>query len=365
MAKRTGALEGLGIVSDFWRGKKVFVTGHTGFKGGWLSLWLKSLGAEVYGYALQPPTNPNFFTVANVSKSLAAHTIADIRDAASLEKAMLSAQPDIVLHLAAQPLVKRSYSEPVETYAINVMGTVNLFEAVRKTPSVRAVVNVTTDKCYENRERAQPYSENEAMGGYDPYSSSKGCSELITAAYRRSFLAEVGVAVSSARAGNVIGGGDWAEYRLIPDFLRAIDKKETLVIRSPNAIRPWQHVLEPLSGYLLLAESLCNYGKQFAEAWNFGPSEADAKTVAWIVDRLIKIVPDANWQIDKQPQPHEATYLKLDSSKARTQLGWQPRWNLETALEKIMRWHQHWRNNGDMHQFSVAQIAEYQSAVKG
>ncbi len=365
MAKRKSALEGLGIMPDFWQGKKVFVTGHTGFKGGWLSLWLKSLGAEVYGYALNPPTTPDFFTEANVSASLAVHTIADIRDAALLEKAMISAQPYIVLHLAAQPLVRYSYAEPVETYATNVMGTVNLFEAVRKTPSVRAVVNVTTDKCYENREWARPYSEDEAMGGYDPYSSSKGCSELVTSAYRRSFLAEAGVAVASARAGNVIGGGDWAEGRLIPDFLRAIDNKEILNVRSPNAIRPWQHVLEPLSGYLTLAENLFTHGKQYAEAWNFGPADEDARTVAWIVDKLTSTAPNANWQIDKQPQLHEATYLKLDSSKARTQLGWQPRWNLETALEKIMRWHQHWRNNGDMHQFSLQQIAEYQSAVKG
>lgn len=365
MAKRESALEGLGIMSGFWQGKKVFVTGHTGFKGGWLSLWLKSLGVEVYGYALKPSTTPNFFTEVNVSASLASHTIADIRDAASLENAMILAQPDIVLHLAAQPLVRRSYAEPVETYATNVMGTVNLFEAVRKTHSVRAVVNVTTDKCYENQERTEPYSEDEAMGGYDPYSSSKGCSELVTAAYRRSFLAEAGVAVASARAGNVIGGGDWAEDRLVPDFLRAIDNKETLNIRSPNAIRPWQHVLEPLSGYLILAENLFTHGKQYAEAWNFGPADEDARTVAWIVDKLISTAPNANWQTDKQPQPHEAQYLKLDSSKARTKLGWQPRWDLETALEKIMIWHQHWRNDGDMHRFSLEQIAEYQRAVKG
>ncbi len=364
MAKWESALESLEIMSDFWQGKKVFVTGHTGFKGGWLSLWLKGLGAEVYGYALNPPTTPNFFTEANVSASLAAHTIADIRDAASLEKAMISVQPDIVLHLAAQPLVRYSYVDPVETYTTNVIGTVNLFEAVRKTFSVRAVVNVTTDKCYENREWARPYSEDDAMGGYDPYSSSKGCSELVTSAYRRSFLAEAGVAVASARAGNVIGGGDWAEDRLIPDFLRAIDKKQTLNVRSPSAIRPWQHVLEPLAGYLLLAENLFTHGQQYAEAWNFGPSDEDARTVAWIVDKLTTSVPNANWQTDQHPQPHEATYLKLDSSKARAQLGWQPRWNLETALEKIMDWHQHWHNSGDMHQFSLQQIDEYQRAVK-
>ena len=347
-------------MSNFWQDKKVFITGHTGFKGGWLSLWLQSLGAQVYGYALKPPTTPNLFTVANVSKSLVESTIADIRDASSLEKAMLSAQPDIVLHLAAQPLVRHSYADPVETYATNVMGTVNLFEAVRKTASVRAVVNVTTDKCYENRESLRPYTEDEAMGGYDPYSSSKGCSELVTAAYRRSFLAEAGISVATARAGNVIGGGDWSEDRLIPDFLRAIDINETLVIRSPNAIRPWQHVLEPLAGYLLLAEKLFMQGEQYAQGWNFGPSDEDAQSVAWIVDKLVTAAPNASWQIDQNPQLHEATYLKLDSSKATSQLGWQPIWNLETALGKIVEWHQAWHNQKDMRQFSLVQIHEHQ-----
>ncbi|MGB2831456.1 MAG: CDP-glucose 4,6-dehydratase [Methylotenera sp.] len=352
------------MTPSFWQGKRVFLTGHTGFKGGWLTLWLQRLGAEIYGYALNPPTTPNLFNVANIAESLVQSTIADIRDVSSLEKAMLLAQPDIVFHLAAQPLVRYSYAEPVETYAVNVMGTVNLFEAVRKTPSVRAVVNVTTDKCYENREWIWPYREDEAMGGYDPYSSSKGCSELVTAAYRQSFLAEADVAVASARAGNVIGGGDWAEDRLVPDFLRAIDNNNTLIVRSPNAIRPWQHVLEPLAGYLMLAEQLFKQGDKFAQGWNFGPSDEDAKTVAWILDKLVSTVPNANWQIDQQPQPHEANYLKLDSSKARTHLGWQPRWSLEIALQKIMDWHQDWRNGGDMQQFSLLQIAEYQRAIK-
>lgn len=364
MASRKSALEGLGIVSNFWQGKRVFLTGHTGFKGGWLSLWLQSLGAEVYGYALNPSTMPNLFTAARVSESLIDSTIADIRDSLALSKAMLSAQPDIVFHLAAQPLVRYSYAEPVETYSTNIMGTVNLFEAVRKTPSVRAVVNVTTDKCYENREWIWPYREDEAMGGYDPYSSSKGCSELVTAAYRRSFLADASVSVATARAGNVIGGGDWSEDRLIPDFLRAIDKNQPLVIRSPNAIRPWQHVLEPMAGYLLLAESLYAQGEKFAQGWNFGPSDEDAQSVAWVVDKLIATMPNASWKIDEQHQLHEANYLKLDSSKARSQLGWQPRWNLETALEKIVDWHQTWHNQKDMRQFSLDQIAEYQMVAK-
>ena len=349
---------------SFWNGKKVFLTGHTGFKGGWLSLELHSLGAEVYGYALNPPTTPNFFTEANVAASLAVSTISDIRDAAAFEKAMLLAQPDIVFHLAAQPLVRYSYVQPVETYSTNVIGTVNLFEAVRKTPSVRAVINITTDKCYENKETLRPYQESDAMGGYDPYSSSKGCSELVTAAYRRSFLADEGVAVASARAGNVIGGGDWSEDRLIPDFLRALDKNENLIIRSPNAIRPWQHVLEPLAGYLLLAEQLFAKGTVFAEGWNFGPSDEDAQTVVWIVEKLIATMPNASWRLDESSQLHEANYLKLDSSKARSRLSWQPKWDLETALEKIMNWHHAWHNKKDMRQFSLNQIAEYQKAAK-
>lgn len=351
-------------MTDFWQGKRVFVTGHTGFKGGWLSLWLQSLGAEVYGYALSPITTPNFFNVAKVSESLAESTISDIRDASTLEKAILSAQPDVVFHLAAQPLVRYSYAEPVETYSTNVMGTVNLLEAVRKTSSVRAVVNVTTDKCYENKETLRPYTEDDAMGGYDPYSSSKGCSELVTAAYRRSFLADAGISVATARAGNVIGGGDWSEDRLIPDFLRAIDKNQLLVIRSPNAIRPWQHVLEPLAGYLLLAERLYTQGERFAQGWNFGPSDEDAKSVAWIVDKLVASIPNATWKIDEQPQLHEANYLKLDSNKARLQLGWQPRWSLENALEKIVDWHQAWHKQKDMRQFSMDQIAAYQMVTK-
>ena len=362
-------MESVGIMSDFrqnkfWQGKKVFLTGHTGFKGGWLSLWLQNMGAQVYGYALTPPTIPNFFNVANVAKNLAAHTIADIRNIDALEKAMMQSQPDIVFHLAAQPLVRQSYLDPVETYTTNVMGTVNLFEAVRKTPSVRAVVNITTDKCYENRETLKPYHEEDAMGGYDPYSSSKGCSELVTAAYRRSFLSEAGVAVATARAGNVIGGGDWAADRLIPDFLRAIDANVELVIRSPHAIRPWQHVLEPLSGYIMLAERLFLEGDNFAGAWNFGPVDQDARTVSWIVEYLISSTTNASWKIDDNTHLHEANYLKLDSNKARTQLDWQPRWNLESALSKIIDWHRHWHNGDNMCQHSLAQIAEYQLAKK-
>jgi CDP-glucose 4,6-dehydratase len=347
----------------FWHDRRVFVTGHTGFKGGWLVLWLAELGAEVHGYALAPPTNPNFFTVIGLEKRLASNTIADIRDTVTVERALLAARPEIVLHLAAQSLVLRSYIEPVETYSINVMGTINLLEATRKTPGVRAVVNVTTDKCYENREWVWPYRENEAMGGYDPYASSKACAELVTAAWRRCFLKAAGVQLASARAGNVIGGGDWAADRLVPDFLRALDAGQPMLVRAPQAVRPWQHVLEPLSGYLLLAERLCTDGEAFAEPWNFGPDETDARPVKWIVERLCAGVAGARWQQDDAPQPHEAHTLRLDTAKARARLGWRPRWNLPHALEATLAWHRAWKSGADMADFSLRQIREYEAAV--
>lgn len=345
--------------ADFWRGKRVFLTGHTGFKGGWLSLWLQAMGAEVHGYALNPPTETNLFTVADVEKDMTSSTIADIREAEQLRRAMQAANPEIVLHLAAQPLVRYSYAQPAETYAVNVMGTVNLLEVVRATPGVKAIVNVTTDKCYENREWVWGYRENEAMGGFDPYSSSKGCAELVTSAYRQSFLSPAGISLASARAGNVIGGGDWAADRLIPDFLRAMDAGETLKIRSPQSTRPWQHVLEPLSGYLMLAERLYTDGQSFAEGWNFGPQDEDARPVRWIVECMAAMRKDVIWQCDETPQPHEANYLKLDSSKAHGRLNWQPRWRLGTALQKTLEWHEAWRNAEDMRQVTLAQITDY------
>jgi CDP-glucose 4,6-dehydratase len=354
-------MESVEVSSAFWRGKRIFLTGHTGFKGGWLSLWLQSMGAEVHGYALNPPTETNLFTVAEVGKGMASSIIADIRDGEKLRQAMLAAQPDIVFHLAAQPLVRYSYAQPVETYEVNVMGTVHMLEAVRATPGIKAVVNVTTDKCYENREWVWGYRENEAMGGFDPYSSSKGCAELVTSAYRQSFLEPAGIALASARAGNVIGGGDWAEDRLIPDFLRAMDAGETLKIRSPQSTRPWQHVLEPLAGYLMLAQQLYHKGTGFAEAWNFGPADEDARPVKWIVERMAEMRKDVNWQCDETPQPHEANYLKLDSSKAHNQLKWQPRWQLQAALQRTLEWHEAWRKAGDMRSVTLAQIADYQS----
>ncbi len=355
-------MESMGMNTEFWRGRRVFLTGHTGFKGGWLSLWLAELGADVHGYALAPPTEPNFFTVAGVEKRLASSIISDIRDAVALGRAMQSARPEVVLHLAAQPLVRQSYAEPAETFAVNVMGTVNLFEAVRRTPGVKAVVNVTTDKCYENREWVWPYRENEALGGHDPYSGSKACSELATAAWRRSFLDAAGVQLASARAGNVIGGGDWAADRLVPDFLRALDAGRPLTVRSPLATRPWQHVLEPLSGYLMLAEKLCAEGAAFAEAWNFGPDEADARPVQWIVETLCARVPGARWQHEAARQPHEAHTLRLDSAKAHARLGWRPRWGLPRALEATLDWHRAWKQGADMADFSLRQMRDFSAA---
>lgn len=355
-------MEGLVVNRTFWRGRRVFLTGHTGFKGGWLALWLSDLGAEVHGYARQAPTDPNLFAVAKLERRLASSTIADIRDAAALESAMGAAHPEIVFHLAAQPLVRLSYAEPVDTYSTNVMGTIHLLEAVRRTPGVQAVVNITSDKCYENREWVWPYRENEALGGHDPYSSSKACAELVTAAWRRSFLDAAGVALASARAGNVIGGGDWAADRLVPDFLRALDADRPLVVRSPQATRPWQHVLEPLAGYLMLAEKLCVQKLAFAEAWNFGPGEADARPVQWIVETMCAQVAGAKWERDVMPQPHEAHTLRLDSIKAHERLGWRPRWKLGQALEATLAWHQAWKEGADMGEFSLRQIREYESA---
>lgn len=350
----------------FWQGKRVFLTGHTGFKGGWLSLWLQQLGAEVTGYALEAPTTPSLFEVAGVARGMRS-IIGDVRDGDAIKRAMAEARPEIVIHMAAQPLVRYSYVNPVETYATNVMGVVNLLEAVRATPGVRSVVNVTSDKCYENREWPWGYRENEAMGGYDPYSNSKGCAELVTAGYRSSFFnadkyAEHGIALGSGRAGNVIGGGDWALDRLIPDMLRAIGAGEPVMIRNPNSIRPWQHVLEPLSGYLTLAEKLYTDGPVHAEGWNFGPHDIDAKPVEWIIERMTQEWgAGASWQLDGQNHPHEATYLKLDCSKARGQLGWHPRWDIGQTIAKIVEWHKACDQGADMREFTLAQITTYQN----
>jgi CDP-glucose 4,6-dehydratase len=348
----------------FWKNRRVFVTGHTGFKGSWLCLMLQSFGADVTGYALVAPTKPSLFDDADVGRDMRS-VIGDIRDRAVLSSALKEAKPEIVLHLAAQPLVRYSYEAPYETYSTNVLGLVNLFEAVRQCDTVRAVVNVTSDKCYENREWPWAYRENEAMGGYDPYSSSKGCAELVTAAYRRSFFnpetySSHGVALASARAGNVIGGGDWAADRLVPDAMRALLSGKEIIIRNPTSVRPWQHVLEPLVGYLALAEHLTTDGKAFAGGWNFGPAEEDARTVQWIVEYLVgHWGAGASWRLSDELGPHEAHFLKLDSSKARGQLGWKPKWSLPDALDAIVDWGHHYLDGVAARKISLQQIETY------
>lgn len=350
----------------FWHGKRVFLTGHTGFKGSWLSLWLQSLGVDLVGYALAPPTQPSLFDVAEVGQGMRS-VIGDIRDLARLQAVLAEHRPEIVIHMAAQPLVRHSYQNPVETYATNVMGTVHLLEAVRHTPGVKAVVNITTDKCYENREWAWGYRENEPMGGFDPYSSSKGCAELVSAAYRSSFFntarhAQHGVALATVRAGNVIGGGDWAADRLIPDILSSFGQGKPAHIRNPHAIRPWQHVLEPLRGYLTLAEQLHAQGPAFAEGWNFGPHDDDARPVAWIVDQMATLWGEgAQWHTDTGEHPHEATYLKLDISKARSRLNWHPTLSLPEALKLTTDWAKQLQAGADMRALTLAQINAYQT----
>ncbi|MBF0185794.1 MAG: CDP-glucose 4,6-dehydratase [Magnetococcales bacterium] len=346
---------------QFWRGKRVLLTGHTGFKGSWLSVWLTEMGAELCGLALTAPTVPALFTEAGLAERMVSLTV-DIRDAQAVRQVVQQWQPEIVIHMAAQALVRHSYVDPVATYATNVLGTVHVLEAARQVTSLRAVVNVTSDKCYENREWWWGYREEEAMGGFDPYSSSKGCAELVTSAYRRSFFASAGVALASVRAGNVIGGGDWATDRLLPDLLRAFSRGEAVVIRQPQALRPWQHVLEPLSGYLLLAQHLYREGQGYAEGWNFGPHEADVRPVQWIVERVSALWGEgATWQQDGGEHPHEAKLLRLDSSKARMRLGWQPRWALATALQQCVSWHRGWMAGEDAWQLCRQQIAQYES----
>ncbi len=346
----------LGLAPDFWQGRSVLVTGHTGFKGGWLSLWLQKLGAQVTGYALTPPTTPSLFETACVGEAMQ-HHLGDLRDAAKLEQVMQAAAPEIVFHLAAQSLVRESYRDPVGTITSNVIGTMNVLEAIRRQPSVKAVVIITSDKCYQNREWLWPYREDEALGGKDPYSASKACAELITAAWRGSFLADR-VAIATARAGNVIGGGDWAVDRLVPDALRAWQAGETVRIRYPDAVRPWQHVLEPLSGYLLLARRL--HDGQAVGAWNFGPQESDTLSVGELLDRLAsRWGQEARWHTDKSEHPHEAGMLRLDSSRARSQLGWATRFNSTQALDRVVSWHRAWLNGQDMHAFTLGQIEEF------
>ena len=348
------------VSSLFWENKKVFLTGHSGFKGSWLSLWLQSMGANVKGYSLVPSTTPNIFTEANVSEEMESE-VGDIRDLDKISKSMSAFNPDILIHMAAQPLVRLSYKDPVNTYTTNVIGTVNVLEAARKCVNLKAIVSITTDKCYENNEWEWGYRENEAMGGHDPYSSSKGCAELVTSAYRRSFFGAEGTAsIASARAGNVIGGGDWADDRLIPDILKAFERSEPVVIRNPLSTRPWQHVLEPLSGYLVLAQELYLKGDAYAEAWNFGPKDEDCKPVNWILDKMVaKWGAGASWELDKENNPHEAGFLKLDCSKAASRLKWQPKWNLEETVNLIIDWHQLYLNKQDVKVQCLKEIKKY------
>jgi CDP-glucose 4,6-dehydratase len=345
----------------FWQGKRVFLTGHTGFKGAWLSLWLQVLGARVTGYSLPPATRPNLYELAQVEEGMTS-IFGDVRDAGFVSSALIAAQPEIVIHMAAQALVRFGYQNPIETYATNVMGTVNVFDALRACSSVRSVVCVTSDKCYENKEWMWGYRENEALGGYDPYSSSKAAAELVTSAYRNSYLRNQGIGVASARAGNVIGGGDWAADRLVPDVLKAFSERRAALIRNPDAIRPWQHVMEPLSGYLSLAEHLYEKPIEFEGAWNFGPNEADTKSVRKVVEKLADSWGGgASWNIEIHPQPHEAHHLKLDISKASSQLNWQPRWTLDYALDQTAHWYRHCLYEKQARELTLEQIIKYQS----
>lgn len=362
MGQWEGAVEDMAMTRPnpaFWQSRRVLVTGHTGFKGGWLSLWLRNWGAEVTGYALPPPTTPSLFEIARVGDGMDSR-IGDIRDLDAVQRIVADAEPEVLFHLAAQPIVRASYEDPVETFATNVMGTVHVLEAARRCPSLKAVVVVTSDKCYENREWLWGYREDEPMGGHDPYSASKGCAELVASAWRRSFPGDGGV-IATARAGNVIGGGDWAACRLVPDMMRAFLAETPAVIRNPHAIRPWQHVVEPLAGYLMLAERLVHDGGAYAGGWNFGPDAASERPVSFIADSLTACWGDgAAWRVDgAEGQAHEAGILKLDSAKARRHLGWQPRWSLDRSLSAVAQWFQEQRRGADMRAVTLAQIAEY------
>lgn len=346
----------------FWKGKRVLLTGHTGFKGAWLSLWLKKLGANLIGYSLPPPTNPNLFELANISDGITSIE-GNINDFENLKSIFKKHKPEIVLHMAAQALVRYSYEHPLETYMTNVIGTANVLECVRKENNVKALLIVTSDKCYENKGNKKAYVEDDPMGGYDPYSSSKGCAELVTSAFHHSFFSG-GIGLASCRAGNVIGGGDWAEDRLIPDIVRGIFSKQKIKIRSPQAIRPWQHVLEPLSGYLVLAEKLWLESSKFSSAWNFGPDDEGDRPVLWMVEQFLKLWGEkVDWVIKEDKKLHEASYLKLDSTKARKHLDWRPSWNIDRALEKTAEWYKTFKEKKDLSQVTLSQIKQYEESL--
>jgi CDP-glucose 4,6-dehydratase len=319
------------------------------------------LGAKVFGYSLETPTNPNFFDLVNLKDRIENSAEGDVRDLDKIRLLMKRAKPSIIFHMAAQPLVRQSYNDPIETFSTNIMGTANVFEASRKIETIEAIINVTTDKCYENLEQDRPYHEIDKLGGFDPYSSSKACSEIVTSTYRNSFFNKTQIKLASARAGNVIGGGDWAADRLIPDFFRSVYNNKKLLIRSPQAVRPWQHVLDPLSGYLILAEKLVKNGNDFAEAWNFGPEQSSAKPVSWILERLSKKFANISWEKENIKQEHEATMLRLDISKAKSKLGWFPKWCLETSIDNTIKWYNAFKENKKMQEFSINQIKLYQN----
>lgn len=346
------------VTTSFWKGRRVFLTGHTGFKGSWLALWLGRMGAQVTGFAL-PAEDPSLFHQARVSELLT-HVEGDIRDLAAVEAEMAKCDPEVVFHLAAQPLVRLSYQTPVETYATNVQGTVHVLDACRRMAALRSIVCITSDKCYENREWVWPYRESDPMGGYDPYSSSKGAAELVISAYRRSFFGE-GAKLASVRAGNVIGGGDWAADRLVPDIVRALVAGDRPLIRAPHAVRPWQHVLEALGGYLMIAEALAAGRDSAAASWNFGPADDDTRPVEWIADRLVAGWGSGGWDRDDMPQLHEAGILKLDCSKARSELGWRPVLGLESALDWIVQWHKAVANGEDAREVTLGQLDQYRT----
>jgi CDP-glucose 4,6-dehydratase len=348
------------INRSFWKNKKVFITGHTGFKGSWMTIWLEKMGSNIAGFSLEPQAEPNLFTEAKLFDGITNY-YGDIRNGDILEAAILEFQPDILIHMAAQPLVRYSYKEPIETFTTNIIGTANVLESARKSESIKAIINVTTDKCYENKEWEWAYRENDMLGGYDPYSSSKACSEIITSAYRNSFFNDSEVAIASARAGNVIGGGDWSDDRLVPDALKAFENNHSVLVRNPKSIRPWQHVLEPISGYLMLAESLFHSGNEFAEAWNFGPYDQDTQSVEFILNKLTKYWGhNASWESDSNLNPHEANYLKLDISKASTKLNWKPTWDLNSTLERIVDWHKGWLNGSSPKELCINEIESFE-----
>jgi CDP-glucose 4,6-dehydratase len=366
---RESPLESLDMNKDFWKGKKVLITGHTGFKGSWLSLWLQYMGAKVIGYALPPPTEPNLFSIADVDRGMIS-VVGDIRDLKSLDVTIFEHRPEIVIHLAAQALVRASYADPIGTFSTNVMGTANVLEAVRNSETIKVAIIITSDKCYENNEWVWGYRESDPMGGHDPYSSSKGCAELVAAAYMKSFFSgshnsEGNIAIATARAGNVIGGGDWSKDRLIPDIMSSMMNGQAIMIRSPQSIRPWQHVLESLRGYLMLAESLWCHGSKFSGSWNFGPDDKDNKTVSWIADFITKQWGyGARWITDSNQHLHEAAYLKLDCSKSKQFLGWWPALDLPTTIQWIIEWYQALKRDQNMKKQTLEDIHRYEEIVQ-